>query len=155
MRQLKTLLTKKFVLMLFFAYFFCSTLSVMAAERFVDNGNGTVTDTKTDLMWLSNDNTAPISWPNSVEYCKNIRTGGYTDWRVPTLSELKSLYDPNVKNGNGYHMTSRIFTTAENCWASDTEGYKAARFNFTYGEEFWLRQSFSGSTRVLPVRNNK
>jgi hypothetical protein len=156
MRHLKTLLTKKIVLMFFFFAFVCYfTLPVMAAERYVDNGTGTITDTKTGLMWASNDNTVPINWPNAVEYCKNLRTGGYADWRMPTLTELQSLYTPNEKNGNGYHTTSLIFTTAESCWASETEGYKAARFNFTHGKEYWLRQSFSGATRILPVRNNK
>ena len=156
MRHLKTLSIKKFVLMFFFFAYCCySSLSVMAAERFMDNGNGTITDTKTGLMWAASDNNIPISWPNGVEYCKNLQTGGYADWRMPTLAELQSIYNPNKKNQNGYHITSRIFTTAESCWASDTEGYKAARFNFTYGEEYWLRQSFSGATRVLPVRNIK
>ena len=156
MRHLKTLLTKKFVLMFFFFAFVCYfALPVMAAERYVDNGSGTITDIKTGLMWASNDNTIPISWPNAVEYCKNLRTGGYADWRMPSLAELRSLYNPNLMNGNGYHTTVLIFTTAETCWASETEGYKAARFNFTHGKEYWLRQSFSGPTRVLPVRNSK
>jgi hypothetical protein len=156
MRHLKILLTKKFILMFFFFAYCCyPTLSVMATERFVDNGNGTITDTKAGLMWAAADNTIPISWPNSVEYCKNLQIGGYTDWRMPTLVELKSIYNPNKKNGNGYHTTNLIFTTASSCWASDTEGYNAARFNFTHGKEFWLRQSFSGATRVLPVRNIK
>lgn len=156
MRHLKTLFAKKWILIFFFfAYCYYSSLSVMAGERFVDNGNGTVTDTKTNLMWLSSDNTVPINWHESVEYCKNLRTGGYSDWRVPTLSELKNLYDLNEKNGNGYHLTSRIFTTAECCWATENEGDRSARFSFTDGKENWHRQSFSAGTRVLPVRNNK
>ncbi|RLC18197.1 MAG: hypothetical protein DRH93_16830 [Deltaproteobacteria bacterium] len=155
MRHLKTLLTKKFVLMLFFAYFFCSTLSVMAADRFVDNGNGTITDTTTGLMWLATDNNALINWRGANEYCKNLNFGGYTDWRIPTLAELESIYNPDEKNKNGYHTTKQITTTAESCWSSETEGYKAGRFNFTYGKAYWLRQSFSGSGRVLPVRFNK
>ena len=155
MRHLKTLLTKKFILMLFFAYFFCSTLSVMAADRFVDNGNGTITDTTTGLMWLATDNNALINWRGANEYCKNLRIGGYTDWRIPTLAELESIYNPDEKNKNGYHTTKQITTTAESCWSSETEGYKAGRFNFTHGKIYWLRQSFSGSGRVLPVRFNR
>ena len=155
MRHLKTLLTKKFVLMLFFAYFFCSILSVMAADKFVDNGNGTITDTTTGLMWPATDNNAHINWRGANEYCKNLRIGGYTDWRIPTLVELESIYNPDKKNKNGYHTTKQITTTAESCWSSETEGNKAGRFNFNYGKVYWLRQSFSGSGRVLPVRFNK
>lgn len=156
MKHLKILFAKKWILMFFFFAYCCYfPLTVMAGERFVDNGNGTITDTKTGLMWAAADNTYPISWLESVDYCKTIRTAGYTDWRMPTLAELQSIYTPNEKNGNGYHTSRLIFTTAESCWASDTEDYKAARFNFTYGKEYWLRQSFSGATRVLPVRTNK
>jgi hypothetical protein len=124
-----------------------------AADRFVANGDGTVSDKKTGLMWAANDNGDLISWPKALTYSQNYNGGGFTDWRMPTLSELKSLYEPGEKNSGGYHMTKLIKTTAATCWASDTRGYKAARFNFTYGQVYWLRKSYSGSSRVLPVRS--
>jgi hypothetical protein len=124
-----------------------------AADRFVANGNGTVSDKKTGLMWAAKDNGDLISWPKALTYSQNYNGGGFTDWRMPTLSELNSLYDPGEKNSGGYHMTKLIKTTAATCWASDTRGYKAARFNFTYGQVYWLRKSYSGSSRVLPVRS--
>ena len=142
--------------MLFFLACICYFITpVLASERFVDNGNGTITDVKTGLMWVASDNAIPISWPDAVEFCKNLRTGRYTDWRMPTLAELQSLYNPNEKNMNGYHITSKIFTTAQSCWASETEGYTAGRFNYAFGTTYWIRQSFSGATRVLAVRINK
>ena len=125
----------------------------MAADRFVDHGDGTVTDTKTGLMWAAKDNGDLINWPNALSYSQNYSGGGYTDWRMPTLAELSSLYNPEVKNRNGYHITKLIDTTAATCWASETRDYEAARFNFTYGQVYWLRKSYSGSTRVLPVRS--
>ncbi len=124
-----------------------------AADRFVDNGDGTVTDTKTGLMWAALDNGSNISWLNADTYCLNYDGGGYGDWRMPTLTELESLYDPKVENRHGYHLTKLIETTAASCWASDTRGYEAARLNFTYGQIYWLRKSFSGRSRVLPVRS--
>ena len=69
----------------------------MAADRFVDHGDGTVTDTKTGLMWAAKDNGNLINWPNALSYCQNYTVGGHTDWRMPTLSELASLYDPEEK----------------------------------------------------------
>jgi hypothetical protein len=125
---------------------------VIAIEHFVKNDNGTIIDKKTGLMWAEKDNEIPINWMEAQSYCKNYRRGGFTDWRMPTLDELSSLYDPNKNNKNGYHISHLIETTAASCWASDTQGDKAARFNFTYGTVYWLRKPYSGPTRVLPVR---
>ena len=128
-------------------------MPVMASDRFLNHGDGTVTDTKTGLMWAAKDNGIPINWPDALAYCQNYSGGGFTDWRMPTLAELSSLYDPGVKNKRGYHVTNLIDTSAQSCWASETRGFEAARFNFVYGQAYWLRQSYSGPTRVLPVRS--
>ena len=124
-----------------------------ASDRFKDLGNGTVTDTKTGLMWAATDNGIPINWPDALSYCQKYSGGGHTDWRMPTLAELESLYDFAAKNKRGYHVTKLIETSSQSLWASETRGFEAARFNFTYGKVYWLRQTYSGPTRVLPVRN--
>jgi hypothetical protein len=129
-------------------------MPAIAADRFVNNEDGTVTDTETGLMWAAKDNGDPINWQGAGTYCLNYSGGGHTDWRMPTLAELASLYDPDVKNKHGYHLTNHIDTSAESCWSSDTRGFEAARYNFTYGQEYWLRQSYSGPSRVLPVRDS-
>ena len=127
----------------------------MASDRFVDHGDGTVTDTKTGLMWAAKDNGTLINWHTASSYCQSYSGGGHTDWRMPTLAELASLYEPEAKNKRGYHVNELIDISAASCWASEVRGYEAARFNFTYGEVYWLRKSFSGPGRVLPVRNSK
>jgi len=128
-------------------------MPAMAADRFTDHANGTVTDTKTDLMWAAKDNGSPINWPDALSYCQNFSGGGHIDWRMPTLAELESLYDPGAKNKRGYHVTKLIETSAQSLWASEIRGFEAARFNFTYGQVYWLRQFYSGPTRILPVRS--
>ena len=58
-----------------------------------DNGDGTVTDLNTGLMWQkatdakSDSLDGRVTWYEAEEYAKNLRLGGYSDWRVP-----KSLY---------------------------------------------------------------
>jgi hypothetical protein len=136
----------------FVLLWFCG-FPAMASERFVKNSNGTVTDNKTGLMWAPTDNGAPINWMDALSYCREYRGGGHTDWRMPTLDELSSLYDPQTGSMHGYPVSEPIQITAASCWASETRGKKAARFNFTYGTIYWLRQPYSGPTRVLPVRN--
>jgi hypothetical protein len=149
----------KFGIKLFSGFFIIIALIVllaipaMAAERFVNHGDGTLTDTKTGFMWAAKDNGKLINWRAARSYIYNYSGGGHTDWRMPTLSELASLYDSRDKNKYGYHVNKLIDISAASCWASETVDYKAARFNFTYGEVYWLRKSFSGPSRVLPVRN--
>ncbi|MGD8284746.1 MAG: DUF1566 domain-containing protein [Desulfobacterales bacterium] len=138
-----------FILIGFFA------IPTAASDRYVDHGDGTVTDTKTGLMWAAKDNESPINWKDARSYCQNYNGGGHTDWRMPTLAELASLYDPGVKSKRGYHVTKLIDTSAQSLWVSETRGFEAARLNFTHGQVYWLRQSYSGPTRVLPVRIDK
>jgi hypothetical protein len=67
--------------------------------RFVDNGDGTVTDRKTNLMWIKNgwriDFFSAVNWGDAIKKCEGFRHGGYIDWRLPTIKEWKSLLDKN------------------------------------------------------------
>ncbi len=70
--------------------------------QYIDHGNGTVTDTKTGLMWkrcaegLSGMNCEEgkleeYKWNDAVQLFKNVGYAGYFDWRMPTIDELKTL----------------------------------------------------------------
>lgn len=72
------------------------------SPRFTDNGNGTVTDNLTGLIWLKNANCFGIrTWNNALALCNGLNSGecGLTDgsaegdWRLPNLKELLSLLD--------------------------------------------------------------
>ena len=62
-------------------------------------GNGTVMDHSTKLMWQKDTarddigDYEPMTWIEALEYCENLSLGGYTDWRLPTVKELRSLVD--------------------------------------------------------------
>jgi uncharacterized caspase-like protein len=131
--------------------------------RFVAYDNGTVLDTRTNLMWAAKDNGPNISWQDAKIYCENYRGGGYTDWRMPTQDELAGLYDSTITNTNppadgcsgGYHLTNLIHLTCCCPWASETRGSMAAYFGFNNGPRHWLDQCYAGSIRALPVRSGK
>ncbi len=59
-----------------------------------DNGDGTITDLVTGLMWVQARGEKK-SWANAVDEAEDCRVGGYTDWRAPTIKELYSLMDFN------------------------------------------------------------
>ena len=70
--------------------------------RFVDNLDGTITDTQTNLMWIKNgwrlDFLSAETWMDAQKLCKNFNLGGYGDWRLPSIEEWKTLIDTNYEN---------------------------------------------------------
>jgi pimeloyl-ACP methyl ester carboxylesterase len=58
----------------------------------VDNGNGTVTDNRTSLIW-QRDEPGYMTWGSALSYCEGLSLGGHSDWRLPNIKELESLTD--------------------------------------------------------------
>ncbi len=75
--------------------------------RFVDNGDGTVSDTCTGLMWQQDTadtngdgviELGPLSsdrrpWCEALAFCENLTFAGHDDWRLPNIRELQSIVD--------------------------------------------------------------
>jgi len=78
----------------------------LISPRFLDNGNGTVTDTMTGLVWLKLASCIQGDWATAVEAASNLASGqcGLTDgsaagnWRMPNRNEMQSLADRNQNN---------------------------------------------------------
>ncbi len=87
--------------------------------------HGDWTDPSTGLMWAGKDNGKGVSWKGAMKYCRNLRSTGYTNWRLPTLSELGAIYDRNVNapglagkdNPFTYHVKGNLFLTGDE-WSS-------------------------------------
>jgi len=62
-------------------------------NQFTDNGDGTVTDIATELMWMQNDSGAGMIWKDALSYAENFEFAGYSDWRLPNAKELQSIVD--------------------------------------------------------------
>ena len=60
---------------------------------FVDNGDGTITDNATCLMWQQADDATARDWEESLEYAENFELAGHDDWRLPSIKELHSIID--------------------------------------------------------------
>jgi len=73
-----------------------SELVRQTGGRFSDTGNGVIRDSKTGLMWSSLDSSADIGqcvdYQTAMQYVESLTTGGYEDWRLPTVSELVGIY---------------------------------------------------------------
>ena len=62
-------------------------------NNFVDNGDGTITDLATGLMWQQADSQRGMDWEDALFYADNLSLGGYDDWRLPNAKELQSIVD--------------------------------------------------------------
>jgi len=71
-------------------------------QRFTDNGDGTVTDHMTNLVWLKNGNPFGLrTWAQGLALCNALESGMYGlhdgsrpgDWRMPNIREAESLND--------------------------------------------------------------
>ena len=148
-------------ILLCFFIFFSFTLT-HTNERFIDNGDGTVTDTLTSLMWASADNMGDINWDDAMVYCKNPPIAGYKylDWRLPTIQELKTLYNKDLK---GYEtdcgLRVKIYPIIRlSCawvWTIDSQSISAYAFSFRKGYHYSTLMLTKKNFRALPVRSIK
>ncbi len=103
---------------------------------FEDNGNGTITDRITRLVWQKQDEGATGAWETAIIVCELLSLGGYTDWRLPNVKELRSIVDSGTYAPAiyaGYFPNTR----SDSYWSSTT--YVASpdaawRVNFWHGE---------------------
>ena len=67
--------------------------AVYGVNNFDDNGNGTVTDQATGLMWQQGDSGSGMIWEDALDYCEDLTLAGLSDWRLPDAKELQSIVD--------------------------------------------------------------
>ena len=69
---------------------------------FEDNGDGTITDKATGLIWAKADSghlkagekgDGKLNWEQALRWCEELDHAGHSDWRLPNIKELQSLVD--------------------------------------------------------------
>ncbi len=66
-----------------------------------DNEEGIWPDPDTALTWQNPGSDMLYTWQEAVTYCEQLTLAGYTDWRLPTMNELRTLADgcPTIAPG--------------------------------------------------------
>ncbi|MBF4694400.1 DUF1566 domain-containing protein [Fusibacter sp. Q10-2] len=104
------------------------------APSYVDNGDGTITDLVTGLMWQQ-DPGEKMTWQEAMAGADSFELAGYDDWRLPTIKELYSLINFKGETGESA-QTSVPYLDSQ-------------YFNFTYGDvtgERFIDSQYATST---------
>ncbi|MBW3537801.1 MAG: DUF1566 domain-containing protein, partial [Actinobacteria bacterium] len=138
--------------------------------RFVDEGDGTITDRLTGLIWRRDPKCTihtrnGLNWPDALESVSELNTtggvGGHTDWRLPNVNELRSLLDysqtqpPLQREGtllpDYFHSVDARFYWTSTTWAGDPS--RAMGVNFEAAS--YITSLDKGSLHcVWPVRGD-
>jgi hypothetical protein len=65
-------------------------------RSYTDNGDGTMSDSSTGLMWQQTATPDYMTWDDAISYCNSLSlptTNGYVDWRLPNIKELTTILD--------------------------------------------------------------
>ncbi|GAF94322.1 unnamed protein product, partial [marine sediment metagenome] len=96
------------------------------SPRFADNGNGTVIDNLTGLVWMksANPTVTTVNWQQALDYVSNMNTGtnpnlGYTDWRLPNKNEIRSIMDYG-QSTPALPIANPFVTVQSSYWTSTT-----------------------------------
>jgi hypothetical protein len=130
------------------------------SPRFTDNGNDTITDNLTGIIWTKDGNAGivtcppaiPKTWQDALDYvtCLNNNSYlGYTDWRLPNINDLRSLVNAGEAD-IGTWLTTRGFNNVKGYYWSST-----SYVNSTYNKRsLKMDDGGEGSTNsyVWPVR---
>lgn len=87
--------------------------------HFIANGDGTVTDLRTGLMFQQITPEERMTWEDALNYCETLSLAGHEDWRLPTAEELRAMVDHGTFSPA---VDSEIFpdTSGSYYWSSTT-----------------------------------
>jgi len=118
-----------------------TVLSSPVIFRFVFSSDMVVTDTRSGLQWAP-DPDILVSWKQAKTYVRSLKLGGYSDWRMPTRAELRSL--------DGIDST---FPLNDCCvWTAEAKDDQKAWYYNVYRHFDDAAYIHNNSYRVLAVR---
>lgn len=118
--------------------------------RFVDNGDGTVTDNCTRLMWEKA--SAPLiggfNWSRALDRCENMTLAGHDDWRMPNAIEAITIINYgtiSAPHGVTYSYPEFNRVNGDTMWTSTTD--QASHPDRAYEASFIRGTVFAGVSK--------
>ena len=108
-----------------------------ASHSFINNGDGTVTNTGMGLMWQYPGTSTKMTWEEALNYCENLSLAGHTDWRMPNIKELSALVN------TGRYSSSFYLSPERNSyyWSSTTDVFTSKRLGAGYAYSIYTPYS--------------
>jgi hypothetical protein len=126
----------------------------MIKNDFENNGNGTITDWATGLMWSKEDlgsETCPKNIKKAIERLNDNKFAGYFDWRIPTLEELASIVTAKPKSKGvdaiykpAYCIDPIFAPPNKRLWSADTVSCLHCRPSRSYIDSCRERDPYTG-----------
>ena len=114
------------------------------ATRFNDNGDGTVTDRQTNLVWQKDTAPERITRPQAQQYVEQLNAegfAGHSDWRLPNNEELLTLMRSKENRKRLY--LDPIFGVHRSFWSADTRGHHVACYvDYFYGGVYRFQENY-------------
>lgn len=130
----------------------------LTGDRFTDNGDGTITDNATGLMWVKDGEGAGcnggnvINWNGAIDFCNSLNFAGHADWRLPNINELQSIVNYGTVSPSSY-PTYFPGTKSDFYWSSTTYADGSAYVWFVYFDYGYVDYlSKTDVNYVRPVR---
>ena len=137
-------------------------------ERFIDNDDDTLTDSRYNVMWLKKDSYQVkgkwCSWKGANKFVEKLneeKFAGYDDWRLPKKTEARNLYEHESKNtdfnGDIVHIDLKF---PEGCgftyWCAEESGINAMVYNFYSDRAYLVRRKTKDESYMScrPVRSS-
>jgi len=122
------------------------------AMSYTDNGDGTIKDDVTGLMWLKCTMTSTgidsdpnclgthqkVQWYEAIEKCKNLEHEGYNNWRLPSMPELFSIVHFG-KPGGDPAIEESVFPNTEydDCYTPYSDAFSMILCTGYSTEKYW------------------
>ncbi|MBF0239473.1 MAG: DUF1566 domain-containing protein [SAR324 cluster bacterium] len=119
---------------------------------YTDNGNGSIADTSTGLMWQKEDDNSTRTWEAALSYCEALSLGSQTDWRLPNVRELASIVDA-ATHSPAINSTYFPNTNSSGYWSSSSNAYDSSYawyVHFSYGDVgYYFKSNTSSYVRCV------
>lgn len=113
--------------------------------------NRTVEDLESGLMWPVTDNGADITQEAAQEHCETSVHGGHADWRLPSIYELETIYNPDAEKKR-FRTVDGITLTGCCPWTLSPQGEFHWTLFFYNGQRYIKYGAIGKPSRALCVR---